>query len=32
MEMIHKKYKEAEDDELLTCNDENMPLVLLAPD
>jgi len=32
MEMIHKKYKDAENDDLLSFEDENMPLVLLAPD
>lgn len=32
MEMINKKFKEAEDDELLTEADKNMPLVLLSPD
>ena len=32
MEMINKKFKDAEDDDLLTDADKNVPLYLLAPD
>ena len=30
--MIHNKYKHAQEDNLLTKDDENMPLVILHPD
>jgi hypothetical protein len=32
IEMIHRKFKAAKEDHLLTQQDQNMPLVILNPD